>query len=125
MSAADPLREAVEAVLSNEEHAFSGGMSSYAKGSPTWQVYEDLRQALAASLAVPDICLTITQDPESKWWLIKGDCAPGLFIANPSLDLCLRDVLPAWRMLAHLNKESHPDFGTPAPLASPTPKVPA
>lgn len=53
MSATDTLREAVEAVLSNEEHAFSGGMRSYAKGSQTWQVYEDLRQALTASLAVP------------------------------------------------------------------------
>ena len=53
MSAADALREAVEAVLANEEHAFSGGMRRYVKGSPTWQVYEDLRKALAASLAVP------------------------------------------------------------------------
>ncbi len=40
------LREAAEAVLTNEEHAFSGGMRSYQKGSQTWQVYEDLRAAL-------------------------------------------------------------------------------
>ena len=43
------LREAAEAVLSNEEHAFSGGMRKYQKGSPTWQVYEDLRAALNTS----------------------------------------------------------------------------
>ena len=42
------LREAAEAVLSNEEHAFSGGMRNYQKGSQTWQVYEDLRIALTA-----------------------------------------------------------------------------
>ena len=43
------LREAAYAVLSNEEHAFSGGMRSYQKGSDTWQVYEDLRIAAIAS----------------------------------------------------------------------------
>jgi hypothetical protein len=39
------LREAAWAVLSNEEHAFSGGMRNYQIGSPTWQVYQDLRTA--------------------------------------------------------------------------------
>ncbi len=43
------LSEAASAVYSNEEHAFSGGMRSYKKGSPTWQVYEDLRLALASA----------------------------------------------------------------------------
>lgn len=40
------IREAVDAVLTNEEHAYSGGMRSYQNGSPTWQVYEDLRIAI-------------------------------------------------------------------------------
>jgi len=40
------LLEAAEAVLSNEEHAVSGGMRSYQEGSQTWQVYEDLRKAV-------------------------------------------------------------------------------
>jgi hypothetical protein len=39
------LREAAWAVLSNEEHAFSGGMRNYQIGSPTWQVYQDLKTA--------------------------------------------------------------------------------
>ena len=43
------LREAAAAVVSNEEHAFSGGMRKYAEGSQTWQVYEDLRIAMEAS----------------------------------------------------------------------------
>lgn len=37
--------EAADAVLSNEEHALSGGMRSYKKGSPTWEAYDNLRRA--------------------------------------------------------------------------------
>lgn len=42
---AEQLREAADALLSNEEHATSGGMRSYQKGSPTWELWEDLRAA--------------------------------------------------------------------------------
>ena len=38
--------EAADAVLTNEEHAFSGGMRSYKQGSPTWEVYDNLRRRL-------------------------------------------------------------------------------
>ena len=47
------LREAVEALLSNEEHATSGGMRSYAVGSPTWDLWEYVRQAMALPDAEP------------------------------------------------------------------------
>lgn len=40
------LFEAACAVLTNNDHAFSGGMASYQKGSQTWEVYEELRAAL-------------------------------------------------------------------------------
>lgn len=45
------IREAVDVVLTNEEHAFSGGMCKYQKDSPTWQAYEDLREAVQPSSA--------------------------------------------------------------------------
>lgn len=48
---ATALLDAIDAVLSNQEHAFSGGMCSYQKGSQTWQVYEDLRLAHIAAIA--------------------------------------------------------------------------
>jgi hypothetical protein len=41
------LREAVYALLSNEEHAVSGGMRSYAVGSQTWEIWEAVRVAAA------------------------------------------------------------------------------
>lgn len=47
------MRAAAEAVLSNEEHAVSCGARSYQKASPTWQVYEDLRQALTQPTEKP------------------------------------------------------------------------
>jgi hypothetical protein len=37
--------ESADAVLTNEEHAFSGGMRTYKAGSPTWETYDNLRQA--------------------------------------------------------------------------------
>jgi hypothetical protein len=46
----DALVEAADALLSNEEHAVSGGMRKYQKGSPTWQLWEDLRTAARAAL---------------------------------------------------------------------------
>lgn len=42
------LREAVEALLSNEEHAASGGMRTYQIGSQTWEIWEAVRQAMLA-----------------------------------------------------------------------------
>lgn len=45
------LLEAVDALLSNEEHATSGGMRSYQVGSHTWELWEDLRKARLALLA--------------------------------------------------------------------------
>ncbi len=39
------LVEAADVLLSNEEHAASGGMCNYQKGSPTWHAWEDLRRA--------------------------------------------------------------------------------
>ncbi|MGZ3235751.1 MAG: hypothetical protein ACXU8A_00075 [Burkholderiaceae bacterium] len=44
----EDLVDAADAVISNEEHAFSGGMTKYQKGSQTWQIYEDLRCAVKA-----------------------------------------------------------------------------
>lgn len=43
------LRYAVDALLSNEEHAVSGGMRSYAEGSQTWEIWEAVRVAVAAA----------------------------------------------------------------------------
>ena len=49
------LIEAADALLSNEEHAVSAGMCSYAKGSPTWHCWEDLRRATnAAAFGIRD-----------------------------------------------------------------------
>ena len=45
------LLEAVDALLSNEEHATSGGMRSYQVGSQTWELWEDLRKARLALTA--------------------------------------------------------------------------
>jgi len=42
------LLEAVEALLSNEEHAVSCGLHSYAIGSQTWKLWENLRIAAEA-----------------------------------------------------------------------------
>ena len=42
----DALREAADALLSNEEHAWSGGMRTYQEGSPTWEIWEAVRQAM-------------------------------------------------------------------------------
>ena len=44
----DALRDAAEALLSNEEHAVSGGMRSYQVGSFTHELWEDLRRAAIA-----------------------------------------------------------------------------
>lgn len=44
----DALRDAAEALLSNEEHAVSGGMRSYQVGSFTHELWEDLRRAALA-----------------------------------------------------------------------------
>ena len=41
--------EASEALLYNEEHAASGGMRSYQKGSPTDLLWGDLRKACETS----------------------------------------------------------------------------
>lgn len=43
--AQDALLEAVDALISNEEHATSGGMRSYQVGSQTWELWEALRDA--------------------------------------------------------------------------------
>ena len=45
--------EAADAVLTNEEHAFSGGMRSYKEGSPTWEVYNALREAVKSAYRLP------------------------------------------------------------------------
>jgi len=45
------LIEAASAVVSNHEHAFSGGMCRYQKGSDTWQLFESLRVANDAASA--------------------------------------------------------------------------
>ena len=47
------LRHAAEELLSNEEHAVSGGRRSYQKGSPTWILWEGLRFAAALKGGTP------------------------------------------------------------------------
>jgi hypothetical protein len=49
--ALENLLEATSALLSNEEHAVSGGMHNYQKGSPTWQLWADLRKNEKAAIA--------------------------------------------------------------------------
>jgi hypothetical protein len=51
-SEAGTLLEAVDALLSNEEHAVSGGMRSYQVGSQTWELWEDVRKARLAAAPV-------------------------------------------------------------------------
>lgn len=48
--------EDIDALLSNEEHATSGGMRSYQIGSPTWELWEAVkaqRDKLHAALDAP------------------------------------------------------------------------
>jgi len=47
------LREVLEALISNNEHAESGGMVSYQKGSPTWQLWRDAEAAIAQQKETP------------------------------------------------------------------------
>ncbi len=46
------LMEAADALLANEEHAESGGMRTYQKGSPTWKLWRELR---AATVSAADV----------------------------------------------------------------------
>lgn len=57
------LIDAADALLSNEEHALSGGMRSYRKGSPTWQLWEDLRVATERAARAP----SSGDAPEARW----------------------------------------------------------
>jgi hypothetical protein len=55
--------------------------------------------------------LTITQDKETKVWLVKGGGVPGLTIVSSSLEVCLREIIPEWKKVAKKNNIPCPEFG--------------
>jgi hypothetical protein len=55
-----------------------------------------------------ELNLTIRQDAESGWWVIAGEPQTGIYIAHPSLDVCVADILPTWRQLARIAPKQVP-----------------
>lgn len=55
-----------------------------------------------------ELQLTIRQDPGSGWWVVAGPAESGIYIANPSLELCISDILPTWRTLEKLSPSQVP-----------------
>lgn len=79
-------------------------------------------EAVAALAAQPvqdepadgEFVLRVKQYKDCGWWAIQGPVGSGLLIAHPSLDVCMGDVLPSWRMLARIAPSQVP----PVPDAS-------
>ena len=89
------LIDAIDAVLSNQEHAFSGGMCHYQKGSQTWQVYEDLRiaqyniaqpvQPAAQWTPTPENINTLPEAVRQYIHALSANCDPAGMVAENTL----------------------------------------